>query len=211
MNDKMDKADIIFISIHIPTQQDGVQDIGILADIISNLTDKPIFIRTTVLPSTCDKLAKQLNRKIYFMPEFLSERTAYEDFCNQTMIFTGEFELLKSIFKGKKYIQMTNVEAEIAKYSHNVFGALKITYFNGIHKLSQEHNANYNNVIKGALVSGYINKTHTVVPGHDEKFGYGGKCLPKDINAFIKFIDKDSVLRKLLEIVVCSNEVYRGK
>ena len=45
------------------------------------------------------------------MPEFLTERTAYDDFCIQPMIFTGEIELLKKIFKDKKYIVMTNKEA----------------------------------------------------------------------------------------------------
>ena len=36
------------------------------------------------------------------------------------------------------------------------------------------------------LLSGYINDTHTYVPGPDGKFGYGGKCFPKDVNAFAK-------------------------
>jgi UDPglucose 6-dehydrogenase len=38
----------------------------------------------------------------------------------------------------------------------------------------------------GTLLSGYINDMHTYVPGPDGKFGYGGKCFPKDVNAFAK-------------------------
>ena len=34
----------------------------------------------------------------------------------------------------------------------------------------------------GVLLSGYINDTHTYVPGPDGKYGYGGKCFPKDVN-----------------------------
>ena len=36
------------------------------------------------------------------------------------------------------------------------------------------------------LLACYINDTHTFVPGPDGKFGYGGKCFPKDVNAFAK-------------------------
>lgn len=46
------------------------------------------------------------------------------------MIFTGNTDLLKKIFSGKRFIEMTSEEAILAKYAHNVFGALKVTYFN---------------------------------------------------------------------------------
>ncbi len=208
-NDDLSNADIIFISLHIPTELDGTQDLTLLKSIIKNLPDKPIFIRTTMLPGTCDKLSKEFNKKVYFMPEFLTERTAYEDFCNQPMIFTGETELLKQIFNGKHYIEMNNLEAEITKYSHNVFGAVKVTYFNGIYELCQKYNCNYENVKQGTLISGYINEPHTAVPGPDGKFGYGGKCFPKDVNAFTEFV-KDSKLYDMLSVVKTSNDEYRN-
>lgn len=207
-NDDLSDADIIFISLHIPTELDGTQDLTLLKSIIKNLPDKPIFIRTTMLPGTCDKLSEEFNKKVHFMPEFLTERTAYEDFCNQPMIFTGETELLKQIFKGKHYIEMNNLEAEITKYSHNVFGAVKVTYFNGIYELCQKYNCNYENVKQGTLISGYINEPHTAVPGPDGKFGYGGKCFPKDVNAFLEFV-KGSNLHDLLSVVKKSNDEYR--
>ena len=207
-NDDLTNADIIFISLHIPTEADGTQDLTLLKSIIKNLPDKPIFIRTTMLPNTCDKLSEEFNKKIYFMPEFLTERTAYEDFCSQPMIFTGETELLKQIFKGKHYIEMNNLEAEITKYSHNVFGAVKVTYFNGIYELCQKYNCNYESVKQGTLISGYINEPHTAVPGPDGKFGYGGKCFPKDVNAFIEFV-KGSKLHDILSVVKNANDEYR--
>ena len=45
----------------------------------------------------------------------------------------------------------------------------------------------------GVLLSGYINDTHTYVPGPDGKFGYGGKCFPKDVNAFAKMTEGTSM------------------
>lgn len=107
-----------------------------LESILEDLpSDKPIWIRTTILPGTSEKLSKKLGKKIYHMPEFLTERTYLEDFKWQPMVFTGDIELLKKIFPGKKHIEMSSAEAEMSKYAHNVFGALKVTYFNCIYDL----------------------------------------------------------------------------
>ncbi len=211
MNDDVSKADAIFISIHIPTEKNGTQDLTLLKEIIENLPlKKPIFIRTTITPGTSDRLSKETGRHVYFMPEFLTERTAYEDFCSQPMVFTAEPELLSLIFKGKKHIEMSSLEAEITKYAHNVFGALKVTYFNGIYDLCKRYEANYRKIQQGILLSGYINTPHTQVPGPDGKFGYGGKCFPKDVNAFTK-ITEGLPLHSLLKELQPLNIKFRGE
>ena len=210
-NDDVSKADAIFISIHIPTEADGSQDLTLLTDIINNLPErKPIFIRTTITPGTSGRLTKETGRNVYFMPEFLTERTAYEDFCSQPMIFTAEEELLSQIFIGKKHIEMTSLEAEITKYAHNVFGALKVTYFNGIYDLCRRYEANYRKIQQGILLSGYINTPHTNVPGPDGKFGYGGKCFPKDVNALTK-ITEGLPIHNLLKELQPLNIIFRGE
>lgn len=208
-NDDMSQADIIFISIHIPTEKDGSQNLDVLSEIVSTLPNKPIFIRTTLLPGTCDMLSEKYNKKISFMPEFLTERTAYSDFSTQPMIFTANVEMLREIFIGKKYIEMSSLEAEITKYAHNVFGALKVTYFNGIYEMCQKCNADYKKIQEGVLLSGYINAPHTQVPGPDGKFGYGGKCFPKDVTAFAKYT-QNLELQTLLQRVESLNTIYRS-
>ena len=81
---------------------------------------------------------------------------------------------------------MRPLEAELTKYMHNVFGAYKVTYFNACREYCEQMGADWRKVHTGVLLSGYINDTHTYVPGPDGKFGYGGKCFPKDVNAFAK-------------------------
>lgn len=181
---------------------------SLLKQIISGLPDVPVFVRTTVLPGTCDRLSAELNRDISFMPEFLTQRTADEDFARQTMIFTKHENLLKQIFIGKKYILMSSREAETAKYAHNVFGALKVTFFNGVYEYCRLNKCSYQSVLKGVLSSGYINDTHTAVPGPDGKKSYGGKCFPKDVNAFLGSLDGVS-LKALLSPLPSLNEHYR--
>lgn len=207
-NDDLSTADVIFVSIHIPTEEDNTQNLGLLRTILSSLPNKPIFIRTTLLPGTCDSLSKEFGKEIFFMPEFLTERTAYEDFCNQPMVYTGYEDLLSKIFVDKKYITMTNLEAEITKYTHNVFGAVKVTYFNCINELCRKLCCDYSKVREGTLLSGYVNAPHTMVPGPDGKLGYGGKCFPKDVNAFMNYTSNES-LSELLEVVQKINNELR--
>lgn len=210
-NDDVSKSDVVFISIHIPTEADGTQDLSLLKEIISKLPENlPIFIRTTIVPGTADMLAKETGRNVNFMPEFLTERTAYEDFCSQPMVFTAEEETLAKIFVGKKYITMTSLEAEITKYAHNVFGALKVTYFNGVYDLCKRMEANYRKIQQGILLSGYINAPHTMVPGPDGKMGYGGKCFPKDVNALTKMTEGLPIHNLLKEIQPLNIE-FRGE
>lgn len=209
MNDDISNADVYFIQIHVPTEDDGSQDLSLLKKLISDLPDKPIFVRTTILPGTSEKLSRETGRKVYFMPEFLTQRTHIEDFRRQPMVFTGEIELLSRIFKGKKFARMTSLEAEIAKYAHNVFGALKVTYFNAIADYCRRLGADYANVHTGVLLSGYINDMHTQVPGPDGKFGYGGKCFPKDVNALAE-LAKGLPLGELIAPLHKLNVLFRG-
>ncbi len=209
INEDLTDCKVFFVGIHIPTEADGTQDLTLLKQIISNLPKAPVFIRTTLLPGTADMLTKELNRPVYFMPEFLTERTAYADFCSQDVVITGECELMDAIFVNKKRLYMSNIEAELTKYAHNVFGAVAVTYFNGIYDLCQKAGAEYEKVRQGLLLSGYIAPTHSHVPGPDGKFGYGGKCFPKDVNAFTQY-SKNSPLFNLLESVINANKVFRN-
>lgn len=210
INDDLSDCTVYFIGIHIPTEEDGTQDLTVLRSIVKELPEnKPIFIRTTLLPGTTDGLASEFKRPIYFMPEFLTQRTAYADFCQQNIIVTGERDLMDEIFKSKKKIYMSNIEAEICKYAHNVFGAVAVTYFNGIYEFCRKYGADYERVRTGFLSSGYLSPTHTYVPGPDGYFGYGGKCFPKDVKAFTKFNEKMN-LGKLLQATIEANNYFRA-
>ena len=209
MNDDISGADVYFLQIHVPTEDDGSQDLTLMTKLIADLPDKPVFVRTTILPGTSERLSRETGHRVYFMPEFLTERTHIEDFRRQPMVFTGEEELLNKIFKGKYHVMMTPLEAEITKYAHNVFGALKVTYFNCVADYCRRLGADYQRVQRGCLLSGYINDMHTFVPGPDGKYGYGGKCFPKDVNALAALV-KDLPLGRLIAPMHQLNVEFRG-
>lgn len=91
------KPDAIFISIPVnpgPKGQD--QDNLILAAEYAKEITPHVFVRSTVLPGTNDRL------KTYSMPEFLTARRAYEDFIKLPLVFgDAPHDLIQSIFKNK--------------------------------------------------------------------------------------------------------------
>lgn len=209
MNDDLSGIDVAFIQIHVPTEDDGTQDLTLMKQLIRNLPDVPVFVRTTILPGTSALLSKETGHQVCYMPEFLTERTYIDDFRHQPMVFTGAVELLCKIFKGKRFVTMSPLEAEITKYAHNVFGAYKVTYFNAVCEYCKKMGVDWARVHSGMLLSGYINDTHTHVPGPDGKFGYGGKCFPKDVNAFAK-LTAETALGTLLAPLHELNVHFRG-
>ena len=50
---------------------------------------------------------------------------------------------------------------------------------------------------------------HMDVPGHDGKYGYGGKCFPKDISALTSYAKKLNVQVEVLSSVIQANKRLR--
>ena len=71
----------------------------------------------------------------------------------------------------------------------NTFFATKISFLNDMKILSDESGARWEDVIEGFVRDGRVGHTHLNVPGHDGKFGFGGACFPKDVNALINYAD----------------------
>jgi len=216
-------VDVAFISVPVPTKSFKL-DFTILHQAINAVKDKAdlICIRSSVLPGTVDALAEQYNRQIIAMPEFLTERKRDEDVARQDVIagvpekYDDPIErdylhrVLDRVFEGKKKIMISTAKnCEMTKYTHNVFGALKVTYFNGIYRQCQKHGIDFEEVREMMQVSGMIVPQHSRVPGPDGKLGYGGHCFPKDAAAFLGFLGSDCE-HMLIKDMICLNRFYRG-
>jgi UDP-glucose 6-dehydrogenase len=103
---------------------------------------------------------------------------------------------------------MSNVEAEWAKLSHNCFGAMKVLYWNIIYKLSQESGADYDKILKGAMITGFIEPQHTKI-ALDGMLGYGGSCFPGNIKAMQGFLNP-SLESDFFGLINSLNEDYRN-
>lgn len=211
MFDKLESCDAIFISIPIDPDQDHLGDISELRKAVHKArTESPqakIFIRSTVKPGTNDFLGT------HAMPEFLTERRAHDDMDQLPIVTGSDWDGLEKIFPGKRLIRISNKAAETAKLAHNCFGALKVTYWNVIYNLCEAIGADYREVLTGSMITGFVEPQHTMVPGPDGKFGWGGKCFPVNIKMLENVFSERGAMNEALLFAMISglNEDHRFK
>jgi UDP-glucose 6-dehydrogenase len=218
INGNCTDCEAIFICVPAATLLDGRQDLTIIKSVLKKYPKSRAYLRSTVIPKTTDNLRKIMKMAIYAMPEFLTERISNESMEKQGIIcgaekdpreYSIQEEFLEKAFPGKQIILMTNREAELAKYAHNVMGALKVNFFNLVHKYAERIHADFDNVLEGVLMSGYIDPSHTKVPGPDGKYGFGGHCFPKDTAAFIEEAKRIGLQVGSLQCMMVENFLYR--
>jgi UDPglucose 6-dehydrogenase len=195
-------SDIIFLAL--PTlYKDELQayDKSALHEISEKLRDANykgmVIIKSTVEPGTTEALANQYNLKFVHNPEFLTARTAREDFENQSHIVLGksvkvvddELQILID-FYAYYYPKATistclATESESMKIMVNTFYSVKVQIFNEFYLYCKSKNIDYDCVKNLMLKNGWINPMHTTVPGPDGKLSYGGACFPKDSSALL--------------------------
>ena len=196
-------SDIIFLSVPTPSNKDGTINLDIVEEALNDINvyatsvDNIILVRSTVTPGTTRKLQQKYpNLRIVFNPEFLTERSANFDFINQTRFILGGnpediievSELLRQRFGQSISIVETNYEtAELIKYMGNTFFATKISFLNDMKLLADKCGAIWEHAVEGFVRDGRIGHSHLDVPGHDGKYGFGGSCFPKDIQALINY------------------------
>lgn len=187
LNDDLHNTDAIFICIPVKPGPEGQQQKELESTVkFAKGYCQSVFIRSTVLPGTNDRLGT------IACPEFLTARIAHDE-MNRLPILVGTCVegFIKEIFPNKKITMVKNKEAELAKFAHNCFGALKVSYFNMIDDMCCDLEIDYENVKKGFLLSGFINEPHTLVPGPDGEVGYGGFCFPENMEAMLNWTSPD--------------------
>lgn len=182
---------------------------------LKNQKFEGIFVcKSTVEPGTSNYLANKYGIKIIHNPEFLTARTAFDDFHNQTHIVLGTTSLVKSedidklanfykFYYNKSEISIsTSEESESMKIFCNCFYSVKIQFFNELYVTCQKNGSDYNKVREMMLKNNWINPMHTNVPGPDGKMSYGGLCFPKDTNALNHYMKRNGLPNKVLNATI---------
>jgi UDPglucose 6-dehydrogenase len=218
-------CEIIFISVPTPMNDDGSCYLDIVKSVMNDLKkinfEKFVVLRSTVPVGTCDDL------NCYFMPEFLTEKNFINDFINNKNWYFGllgndnkrdtdfrtlMIKLFDLAFNNKKINYnnlhfISNKEAELVKLFRNCFLSTKISFCNEINQFCNIKGINYENVRKCAAIDDRIGLSHTNVPGHDGKNGFGGTCFPKDTSSLKYEMTKSGMVPYVMEAIIKRNEV----
>ena len=220
--DDMNECSVIFISVPTPMTKEGECYLDIVYSVLKDLKrhnyTNHIVMRSTVPVGTCDRLG------CYFMPEFLTEKNYIQDFINnKDWIFgmqdnpnDGPFRrIMEELFelahkhgriKHKTLHFIHNKEAEMVKMFRNTFLATKVSFCNEIYEFCEKKKVNYENVRRLAAADDRILHSHTSVPGHDGRKGFGGTCFPKDTNSLRYEMNKEGMTPYILHAIIERNE-----
>ena len=220
LEETVNESDFIFLSVPTPANDDGSINLDILEGALKDISgvhngkENAILIRSTVIPGTTWALQQKYpNLNLLFNPEFLTERSANFDFINQSRFIIGNSRQQLSCEKSNEFSDMikerfgecvaileTNYEtAEMIKYMSNCFFATKVSFMNEMYQIAEKIGADWGAVVSGFVADGRIGHSHLGVPGHDGKFGFGGSCFPKDIQALIDFAEKLGIESSVLK------------
>lgn len=211
-------VDMYFIIVPTPDKE-GEIDLSCVKAATTNISNIlkcrdtyfTIVVKSTVIPMTTENiiipLIENITGKICgrdfgvcFNPEFLNEAHPYEDVMNPDRIVIGEFDKesgdelanLYSVFTCP-IIRTNIVTAEMAKYANNAFNATKISFFNEMHMMCSKIDVDSVLIRKIVQLDRYY-AIHPWEHGHS----FGGKCLPKDLNALIHMFNHGDIHNPVL-------------
>jgi len=201
LEDLIKNSEYIFICLPTPNKGKRI-DLSIIDQTLAKIAKqkesrgKIVIIKSTVIPGTTKKYAKKYkNLSFVFCPEFLREATFLKDALKQDRIVIGNDSkvtlkkvqaLFRKRFPRTKIFLTDPTAAEMVKYMANTFLATKVIFANEIFELCHKLKVDYPSVAEMTGSDKRIGAGHLSVTNDR---GFGGKCFPKDIVAFIGLFD----------------------
>lgn len=202
-------GEVLFIAVPTPPDEDGAADVSqVLATaraIAACMEEEKLVVNKSTAPvgtvhRAREVMAEELGRRgkeikfsVVSNPEFLKEGAAVEDFMKPDRIIIGvdgegdgggkARQILEQLYapfnrNRRRMLVMGVRSAELTKYAANAMLATKISFINEMAALAEILGADIEHVRQGIGADRRIGH-HFIYPG----CGYGGSCLPKDVQA----------------------------
>ena len=220
--------DLVFVCVPTPMRQtDGSVHTNIVEAVVRDLQNagmdtKRIIVRSTVPPGTCDAL------DVCFMPEFLTEHSAIQDFIDTPLWIIGlsadaqdsqqVHQVSRDIagifqtaayygrIKSDQVLFTSATAAELSKYMRHNFLATKISFCNEFATLANKIGVEYDTLRHLFCMDARIGLSHTEVPGPDGDFGFEGSCFLKDMNGIASVFHRENVRCPIIDAVLHRND-----
>ncbi len=217
---EVNSCDLAFVCVPTPSAEDGSCDTSIVEGVVRWIEGPVICVRSTVGVGTTRRLAEKYGKAIVFQPEYGPAETPdhpFNDLRNVRWVILGGEKpattvvtaAWKTVYNSDITIRQTTYEAaELTKYMENAFLSLKVTFCNEFFEIAGHLGIDYDELRELWLLDPRIGRSHTwVLP---DKRGFGGKCLPKDLEAIIRTAENADYDPSLLREVGRSNARFRG-
>ncbi|BBX46113.1 UDP-glucose/GDP-mannose dehydrogenase family protein [Mycobacterium cookii] len=222
----IEHGDVIFIAVPTPTRESGEADLSYVyavADDIGSYMDryKVVVDKSTVPVGTAEEVREIIRKKakhefdVVSNPEFMKEGTAIADFTKPDRVVIGgdsqrALDIMREVYEPylrtfNPLIVMDIRSAEMTKYAANCFLATKISFINEMSNLCEKAGADIS-AVREAIGADRRIRYDFLFPG----VGYGGSCLPKDVQALIHSAARVGADMRLLRAVDDVNSEQRG-
>ena len=209
VSDAILNSNISFICVGTPSKKNNGLDLQyverVCMDIGHVLKEKSenhiLVFRSTMFPGSIKKVVIPILERysdkiegkdfsVCINPEFLREGSAIYDFYHPPKNIVGssdkhvqnEMSELNMLSTNMPTIFLTIEEAEILKYTDNIWHALKVGFANEIGTVCNSLNIDSHQVMDVFCKDTKLNiSPYYLKPG----FAFGGSCLPKDLRAFL--------------------------
>lgn len=223
------RGDISILSLPTPTEADTINlnALAAAAQWVGQRLAKDndyhvVVVRSTVVPGTTEELVmstleRQSGKKVgrdfglCMNPEYLREKTSDHDFLHPWLTVIGQYDsrsgdLLAEAYNGFScpLYRITIREAEMQKYVHNLFNAVKITFFNEMRQIAQQAGVRAEDIFP--LVAKSAEGMWRPEYGIQDKGPFDGMCLPKDTQAFLSWARARGWDMPLLATAIAVNE-----
>lgn len=180
-----------------------------------------IVLKSTITPETTTFLENKYKLGLIHNPEFLTARTAFEDFHNQKHIVLGRGNLISTekyklvinfynkYYPNTKISLCSSIESESMKIFCNSFYAVKVQFFTELYQICQKNGSDFNTIKNMMLQNNWINPMHTNIPGPDGNISYGGLCFPKDTNALNQYMIENNSSNLIIENCIKERNIIR--
>jgi UDPglucose 6-dehydrogenase len=188
---EINTCDLVFVCVPTPSRKDGTCDTSAVDECVGWITC-PICIKSTVIPGTVERLSNG-NRQIAFSPEYIGQEPQHpwKAIASCGFAIVGGppqvrelvTKALRSCLTPQALIHETNSRtAELCKYMENCFLATKVAFVNQFFEIAGVLGVDFPELRELWLNDPRIGASHTLVA---EDRGFGGACLPKDLDALI--------------------------